>query len=103
MAQFVVNPDQIRTLAGNRRFVASLVALAWPELLNTGCVVTKARYDPGHLFLDEWTDRYRRHMVKWADKNSAQLEEFLESLAAALAGLATELTSGSGGRPHTGG
>src|SRR5439155_7199363 len=102
VAQFVVSQDPVRKLARNRRFAAALVRLAWPELLNTGCVTTKARRDPGDIFLDEWDEHYRRHLIAWADGNVAQIQSLLEGLATELAELAGELTGGSGGRPHSG-
>jgi hypothetical protein len=103
VAQFDIRPDPIRKLARNRRFAAALVRLAWPELLNTGCVATKAKRDPGDILLEEWDSHYHRHLVAWADSNIAQIQTLLESLAAELAELAGELTEGSGGRPHSGG
>src|SRR4029453_7599254 len=43
---FDVAPEQLTKLAENRRFAAELARLAWPQLLDTGCVVTQTQRDP---------------------------------------------------------
>jgi len=102
VAKFDVVPTRLAKLAQNRRFAAELARLAWPQLLDTGCVVTKAKRDPNAVLLGEWDDHYQRHLEKWASNNIAQVQVLLEGLAAELTELMDELTPGSSGRPHTG-
>jgi hypothetical protein len=99
VAKFDVVPDQLTKLAENRRFAAELARLAWPRLLDTGCVVTKADRDPDAVLLDEWDEDYQRHLGMWAGNNIAQVRTLLEGLANELTELMDDLTPGSAGRP----
>jgi hypothetical protein len=96
---FDVAPEQLTKLAENRRFAAELARLAWPQLLDTGCVVTQTQRDP-NVLLGEWDEHYRDHLETWANDNKATVRALLEGLATELAELMDELARGSGGRPQ---
>jgi hypothetical protein len=102
VAKFDVVPTQLTKLAENRRFAAELARIAWPRLLDTRCVVTKAKRDQNVVSLKEWDDRYQWHLERWASSNVAQIRALVESLAAELTELMDDLTPGQSGRPFSG-
>jgi hypothetical protein len=102
VAKFDVVPDQLAKLAENRRLAAELARLAWPQLLDTGCVVTQSERNPDAVLLGEWEEYYQRHLETWASNNIPQVRALLEGLAAELTELMDDLTPGTGGKPFSG-